>query len=1373
MRPNSSFSYGSSNSPPPAGRVRSALPPSRLNSSSSSASAPPVPFDITASSGGATPEEGQPAATPTIAVTKSQGGGVAAAAAALSSPGGSASPTTPNTVASSAMNVLTSFIPSKMLSSSTSAASLVSTTSNGSSTASGAGPPAPTRRLQPSTASRPNSVSDSGSIGAEAVRRERERRESERKEKERLEEERKKQEALDEAREKARIAELRRKETEEEQLRKEQAKREVERRELDRVVARRTGDVVEREPVDESIITPQYVQNLMKTVEDDTAVAPTPEDFTYSDGFTMWQKYIGARLQNVLSDLLKNRFIDHPANGRRRSGPTISVELFFKVVQARGLQAKEGRTREAYCRIEFGNIPETTGSSSSAASSSASAPEVYMTEAISSNNPLWNQHLDLKVRSLSDSLLLSVWDRRKDYFLGRLRLNMGEVISAAARDGFMSRWYTLSPREGRNKDNPHPRKRSQRILSLISKPNFLTARSTSKHCTKPSSAPAWHWTCRPEPSLPLLLPPSALHHPVPTQRPAAAASAAAELLSPESKALLKVWARKWVVGEAFEVIAYLELLFNKYKRYDVPVWALLHAYETLYANMKENPDWLSVYDKPALVDLLEEMHLYYKTQVTKYKEFYQKNKPDEALESTILMLRMIFKNPVYRETHPNLPGSFRKEFRDIMVQACEERYHKLRALASPFDESDLEAVVEGLTKLAELLTEEVVADHRYFRRPFEMELDIVRSLSQTWIPTQKPWRAMQSSRVRVEVFFTLFKRLKVMNQKMQKYVTGLDTIKSYAGFNVEKWFAPFVSKWLDHLLTRTVGWVTSAVRADNFDPPVTDRNNDEPPPHSSSVTDLFSAVYSELEFIIDMSWSNEVQNAGFFQKFAKARDGVAPAEITRESCVKLCNLEYAQNRLDEMYKLMNVAVLTRTMRDYRATLAPSRHRSMQSLRRPGTAANTTDDEDDDEEDEGMKGAFKFQLSYAENLKPVNQSGSANAYVTIKVPEGTVVPPPDPDDLTVTPTGRSGMFGKSNNAASMKPITLVGALCELARTRGIPDTLNPTWDETFTTLLPPVPRIEVAVFSKNLVVSDELCGTGVIDLTKSGQLRTRLADHQTHDVFVELEPQGRVLIRVTLEGEEEDVDFWFRKTKERLNRTQDAFLRSLCAKISPYMKDVLTKAVKEHEAAPLAPRTFLSTFTSGVQYSNQTASGVAIDQLVTAEEADIRLTPLQDYLDKNLTLLCSSMSAPMAQAVIKRSWEDSLSTLEHLLVPPLYGNLEKQRRVLNKRQVSMVDHSVKILLAFIHSDGEGLGLPIRTLESRRWKDVTSLIASYGLALADLKREYELSLLTGREKEPLLRLLRLRFEKQEDLTPAEREEGRRWLETQLAKRRERRV
>ncbi|KAJ1559631.1 hypothetical protein HK405_009884, partial [Cladochytrium tenue] len=799
------------------------------------------------------------------------------------------------------------------------------------------------------------------------------------------------------------------------------------------------------------------------------------------------------------------------------------------------------------------------------------------------------------------------------------------------------------------------------------------------------------------------------------------------------------------------------------------------------------------------------MYDYYQSQVTNYKEFYPKNKPAGALESTLILWRMLYKSPFYRDSHPDFPASFSEHCKGIMKDACVARYKKLLELSESFDMTDVEAVVDGLVGLSESLTKEIELDVRYYKAAFKKDVDIVRLTSETYlrefVATLEEHLDMIVSDDAIKNaskgIFSLYKKLRTMDEKYGKLVPGLKRLSQYAAFNVERWFFPFVTKWLDNLAEQTLEWVTNAVRADNFEAqgePV-DSDDGQLPPHSSSVTDIFTAIYQQLEFIMDLGWSNAVQNAGFFQKFAKSvnramehycdaigtgelkqepntnkqnwnllqsRQNNSPKDINLESCVKLCNIEYAVLKLDEMSKLINVASLTQTVRDYRATMAPARHKSPQG---------STPRQDEDDDDEEVHGAFKVQVAYAENVKPVTTAGLANAYVTIRVPDGTTVPPPDPDDLSnaVMPTNFLGAAGRvlPVTTSSSGPTILTGSACEQARTRVIYDTVNPAWDETFMLLLPPVTRIDVFVYSRNLLTSDELCGRATLDMARQTRLRRKLSDHHTHDVFVETEPQGRLLLRLTLEGEEEDVNFWFRRSRERLNRTRDDFARALCSKISPYMKEVIAKSMKEHEAAPVQ-QSFFSSLTGAVQYSNNTAAGISIDRTVTSSEADHLLSPMTDYLNKNLQTLCQLLSVPMAKEVIKRLWDEVLLNVDHLLAPPLYGQLERDRKVLNARQLSMASWTLRIMRDFFHADGEAFGLAPRQLDSRRHADLTALLEAYPAELARVKRDYEAAAARGRDKELLLRLVRLRVERQEDLAQGDREDGRKWIEIQLARR-----
>jgi hypothetical protein len=72
---------------------------------------------------------------------------------------------------------------------------------------------------------------------------------------------------------------------------------------------------------------------------------------------------------------------------------------------------------------------------------------------------------------------------------------------------------------------------------------------------------------------------------------------------------------------------------------------------------------------------------------------------------------------------------------------------------------------------------------------------------------------------------------------------------------------------------KTQVWVSNAVKTDNFEPSNADFGVSS---NSSSVTDIFTVIYEELDFISDLGWSNAVQNAGFMQKFAKVSFSRSP-----------------------------------------------------------------------------------------------------------------------------------------------------------------------------------------------------------------------------------------------------------------------------------------------------------------------------------------------------------------------------------------------------------------------------------------------------------------------------------------------------------------
>lgn len=131
------------------------------------------------------------------------------------------------------------------------------------------------------------------------------------------------------------------------------------------------------------------------------------------------------------------------------------------------------------------------------------------------------------------------------------------------------------------------------------------------------------------------------------------------------------------------------------------------------------------------MDLLERMKEHCSNRVIKYKELYPKNRPNGVLESTILVLRMVHRFPTFKERHPELQDSYRDELKIMMTESCIVRFQRFKEQAAPMDEGDVESVIEGINKLADLVNAEIELDVQYYQPAFAQELDIVRLTAET------------------------------------------------------------------------------------------------------------------------------------------------------------------------------------------------------------------------------------------------------------------------------------------------------------------------------------------------------------------------------------------------------------------------------------------------------------------------------------------------------------------------------------------------------------------------------------------------------------------------------------------------------------------
>jgi hypothetical protein len=523
--------------------------------------------------------------------------------------------------------------------------------------------------------------------------------------------------------------------------------------------------------------------------------------------------------------------------------------MVIKVVSARGIIAKEGKTRNPYCEMNFDG-------------------STFHTEKCDNTlEPYWNQHLEIKAKNLTENITLKVWDKKpkgkfwkkddSDEFLGMATISVGELITKSARTGFISQWYPLGKRAdkkdkhvggqilveatmGGTTDNTEEKSMSNHQQQQMSDYELLQSQLVS---CKVSFKKLYTTLLR-----------ACLEHDLTYMR-IDGNSVTSEILSDEAKILLKVFGKKWTVGDAFQVISYLEQVFIMHQNNKVPIPVVVTTFDVLHDNMKID-GWLPAYERPHLIDLLDQMEAFHSKQVCHYREYFPKAEPEGALQNAILLWRMIFKNKIFREQHPDLPQSFRDEIRNKILEHVENRYTKLLGLSSPFVETT-EDILTGLAKLADLIVEDIEDDLKYYHVIFSQEINIVRVSAETYLKNFIQELENNSERIASpeaveasKATFELYSRVKLMDKQYAKLVPGLKRLSIGSGFNIEKWFKDFVISWLKAQQDKTEEWVKNAIDSDKLE-----KTSDEIP-HSSSVVDLFSIMFEELDLIKGLEWSD-------------------------------------------------------------------------------------------------------------------------------------------------------------------------------------------------------------------------------------------------------------------------------------------------------------------------------------------------------------------------------------------------------------------------------------------------------------------------------------------------------------------------------------
>ncbi|ORY07877.1 hypothetical protein K493DRAFT_295323 [Basidiobolus meristosporus CBS 931.73] len=758
-------------------------------------------------------------------------------------------------------------------------------------------------------------------------------------------------------------------------------------------------------------------------------------------------------------------------------------------------------------------------------------------------------------------------------------------------------------------------------------------------------------------------------------------------LSKLSNEILAECGYRWRLTKLFRKVAYLNVINDQFESGAVPLSYLDSAVLMLKKTTEEcdEIDW-NIPDSNYLLCIFEAMVPLLLQQFEHSFRMFGTTSP-QTFRIVISMLSEIHQYPLYQEKHTN-QEQFYETFRDIVLNSTIKRFYELRELVSPEPDA---AEALTLLELNELILRDIAKYQKCFPKPvFSQKIDIISivlhfPLKNFFIPeVQNMVNDKKSENIPIEDTFKLYNHVLKLHHIAQEHCPEID-------FQIDlgKWFKAQVERWLNTLGSKANDWVERAIAVDQFTM-ISDRLR-----HSTSVVDLFSFFQQQIRPSSELIWPDELLKAQFVLKLSKVisqiveqycqitldtfihdlkaippelhptgssswmnlgkkphigsfDENLAPTDISLQACVKLNNIEIAQDRLNDLYHSLDIDKVSLTLE------GQSPRSELDTPESPMPYVHR----------------YFVEVVLGQDLQPCDRNGLSDPYVVLK----------------------------SNGR-------------EIGRTRIIYENLNPRWEETFQISFSGVGSVEVVVFDKDMMKDDDCCGTAYFNLDPA-----IFCDYFTHDVWLDLEPQGRILLRVHIEGEKNDAQFYFGKTFRTLKSTHVDMIRTVINRLSSQTKGLLSR---NRLIMPFKRNNYFSFMKS----SNKTAS-----RSITDEECDRMLYPLFDYLDNNLGMINENIYDVLAENMIEKIWKEVLLAFERLLIPLFDVEYEP----LEPYEIDMIYRCIEFIKIYFNGGEDGDGIPMERLTTRKYKELCEARELFSLSTKDLMNEYNISMKKSAQK-----------------------------------------
>lgn len=781
------------------------------------------------------------------------------------------------------------------------------------------------------------------------------------------------------------------------------------------------------------------------------------------------------------------------------------------------------------------------------------------------------------------------------------------------------------------------------------------------------------------------------------------------ILSPRNHEIINECAVRWRVLQTYRVSCFLDVVRYKYEREEVPLDCVPEALQLVNKTVSEMS--LDLWPRPD-IDYLST--IYGSLYNILLGMIYHSIKELTKLNPGIIMsfddiLRMVHGHELLARYEDEINNRLRELSDHVRTTAVHE-YTEISNDMWGLDDPDISFPLLELSSKVEKTAKKL---DKQFGEPLTGNIDLVSlvvesqvplylgDLEDQKVPLYNATCTANPPTTSIDSVFNLYRRVGSLLKLHAAFCPD-----SGVAFDLVGYFEPYVHHWIRQTDSKTLQWVQAAIAEDKFVPEGEDRN-------SSSIVDLFGSLNSPIDFILDLDWPDEYHNARFLTRLAST---------ISQAIEKYCR---------SIEELFEQEMFPRGVTD----LQPQKQSAWLEKAKQFTSVGEKKIE-----------VFNFTPEPCVKLNNIEAARKLLDNIQNKMQVDKIVaaledqPPPLPDKndksrylFTVKIVQAENLVSPDNNPSEMLDTFVVLSDehgNKLAKTKTVYDTLNPRWEETFDITVIENPLwVMASLRDRQLVGSHDTVGRGYLCLDPR-----RFGDFLTHDLWLDLEPGGRILVRVSMEGEKDDVMFYFGRAFRSLKRTESEMARIFVNKMAPVIRNSLSrtvlrsliksKPVYDYNKAIGNVTAFYRSAMGAINEPSVPLPPEERQQLRKQNEAlgdleiEAAIAPLFDHFDVNLPVLHSNLSETTKEMVMIKVWKEILGTLENILLPPL-SDVPTDMKPLAQKEVEIVFKWLEFLRNYLYAEGNGLSNEL--LQNQKYRDLMTVPLYYDWTTDDLMEE----------------------------------------------------